>query len=229
MAYRRRNPFDDEPDNDFEEITHSEIARIQQEKQLYENRMVESSYRSLRMIEETKDIACKTEEELARQGEALDRTEGNLDKINADIAVSERHITSMKSIFGAIGNYFRKPPASKTEPGKPGVGKATQDLAQQSSDVRLKGSDVQRATDIRWDGPSQMQTSYGQRASSDSVTDRNLDQIMTGLKELKEHGLLMGATLDDHNEKIDRITYKATEADKRVEDADKKIRKILTK
>ena len=55
---------------------------------------------------------CLFFQELLRQGEQLRRTEQKLDKINADLTVSQKHINSIKSVFGGLKNYFSKSEAS---------------------------------------------------------------------------------------------------------------------
>lgn len=42
------------------------------------------------------------------QGEQLRRTERRLDKIDSDLTASQRHITSIKSVFGGFRNYFSR-------------------------------------------------------------------------------------------------------------------------
>ena len=49
-------------------------------------------------------------QELLRQGEQLKRTEQKLDTINADLSVSQKHINSIKSVFGGVKNYFSRKP-----------------------------------------------------------------------------------------------------------------------
>lgn len=55
-------------------------------------------------------------QELVRQGEALKRTEQMVDKMDQDLKTSQRHINSIKSVWGGLVNYFKaKPPESKPE------------------------------------------------------------------------------------------------------------------
>lgn len=207
------NPFEDET---FEEIHSAECSRIQSEKELYEKRMLESSKRSLRLIEESKETACNTEVELHSQEESLLRTEKTLDQVNGDLDVTNRHITSLKSIWGTLGNYFRKP----IQPKKP------EEPASSSSNKSQTRPTV-AATSSGWEERKDV---YDSRPSDvNAVLDRNLDSMMSGLTELKEHALLFSDTLDRHDDIIERVTYKATVADTRIEDSDKKIRQILKK
>lgn len=46
-----------------------------------------------------------------RQGEALKRSEKMVDKMEQDLKISQRHISSIKSMFSGFTNYFRAKPA----------------------------------------------------------------------------------------------------------------------
>lgn len=61
-------------------------------------------------------LSVNIHQELIRQGEALKRTEQMVDKMDQDLKTSQRHINSIKSVFGGLVNYFKaKPPESKPE------------------------------------------------------------------------------------------------------------------
>jgi len=49
---------------------------------------------------------CDKFQDLVRQGEQLDNIETKVDKINTDTKVSQRHLNSIKSIFGGIRNWW---------------------------------------------------------------------------------------------------------------------------
>lgn len=46
-------------------------------------------------------------QELVHQGEQLDNVETKTDKINQDMRTSQRHLTSIKSVFGGIKNWWK--------------------------------------------------------------------------------------------------------------------------
>ncbi|NXD50647.1 SNP29 protein, partial [Corvus moneduloides] len=76
----------------------------------------DSTTRSLSLLYESERIGVAASEELIRQGEALKRTEQMVDKMDQDLKTSQRHINSIKSVWGGLVNYFKaKPPESKPE------------------------------------------------------------------------------------------------------------------
>lgn len=51
-----------------------------------------------------------------RQGEQLDNVETKVDKINTDTKVSQRHLNSIKSVFGGIRNWWNGEKKTETAP-----------------------------------------------------------------------------------------------------------------
>ena len=118
-AYSRRsdsgishktNPFEDDSDDEFEKVNGDEIRT---QMQMARDRTLDSTKRSLALIEDSHDLAVRTGEELQCQGEQLNRIERNLGIIQHDMAIANRHIKSVNSIWGSIGNYFKKAPKPK--------------------------------------------------------------------------------------------------------------------
>lgn len=50
-------------------------------------------------------------QELVRQRGVLERTEKMVDKMDQDLKTSQKHINSIKSVFGGFVNYFKSKPA----------------------------------------------------------------------------------------------------------------------
>ncbi len=91
-------------------------------------------------------------QELVKQGEQLDNTEKNLDKINADMKTSQRHLNSIKSVFGSFKNWWqgKDKPAnqSTTEPQEKEPTKLQRQLENSSKSgthpaYRIRSGDVQ--------------------------------------------------------------------------------------
>lgn len=54
-----------------------------------------------------------------RQGEVLKRTDKMLDNMDQDLKTSQKHITSIKSVWGGLVNYFKGKPETKPPPEQP--------------------------------------------------------------------------------------------------------------
>lgn len=61
-----------------------------------------------------------------RQGEALKRTERMVDNMGQDLKTSQKHINSIKSVWGGLVTYFKaKPETTKSLPEEPVVYQAS--------------------------------------------------------------------------------------------------------
>ena len=232
---RRTNPFADEDDNDFETVRKDEIVsqmRARQEQSL------ESTKRSLALIEDSHEIAVKTGEELVYQRESLNRTERNLDKIQNDMNIADRHIKSMKSVWGAMANYFKKPP--KQNPlgppeetgGQTSTRRAEELLNESSLNFRAKGKEVD---DYGYgeSGYSGFSSPLGNALVNSDPYEKqlnaNLDAIAKGVRRMKEDALVLGDEIESSTVQIERIEKKADAANIRVTNAREKVQKMLRK
>ena len=232
---RRTNPFAEEEDDDFERVSKDEAVtqiRAAQEKSL------DSTKRSLALIEDSHDIAVKTGEELVYQREALNRTERNLDQIQNDMNIADRHIKSMKSIWGAMANYFKKPPKQNPVGPPPGSDKtpstrrAEELLNESSLDFKIQGrrSDDYGYGDSGYSGASSFQgNAFAASDPYESQLNANLDAIAKGVRRLKEDALVLGDEIESSTVQIERIDKKAEAAGLRVESARQKVQKIIRK
>lgn len=222
------NPYLDESNDDFEFVNGDQLRhQIRQAQQ----RSLDSTKRSLALIEDSHDVACKTAEELEYQGEQLNRIERNLDIIHDDMQVANRHITSMKSIFGTVGNYFKRAPkqtASQQPAENPKQSLHGMTTAHAFEPSSSKTQQYEASTSSSYSSNQARQT---QRFVSNDPYERqvneNLDLITKGLGRLKEDALILGNELDRQNAQLPRITAKTESADVKVEKAQKDIRKLL--
>ncbi|CAN7984894.1 unnamed protein product [Ixodes hexagonus] len=77
------------------------------ERRQLEDRILDKSDSAVRVMYDTEQVGIATAEELAHQGEQLKNVDRRLDNINTNMKTSQKHLNSMKSIFGSIKSYFR--------------------------------------------------------------------------------------------------------------------------
>lgn len=217
----RTNPFEDELEDDFEHVDKDLLQRQMRDTQ---QRSLDSTKRSLALIEDSHDVAIKTAEELQYQGEQLNRIEKNLDVIHDDMAVANRRISSMKSVWNSMANYFKAPPKKTAS--------LNSHLEPEVSDI-LASSSVQASNRSRPTGQNYPQVNQMSSSASTShdpferELNDNLNQISRGLGRLKEDALVLGQEVDRQNEQLPRITMKADSADIKVTKARKEVQKLL--
>jgi len=224
---RKTNPYDDDSDDEFEKVNGDEIRR---QMQMSRDRTLDSTKRSLALIEESHDIAVRTGEELQCQGEQLNRIERNLDDIQNTMGIAKRHIRSVNSVWGAVGNYFKKAPKPKktTEQSAPD---SRLSGMQEDSSLYYRNRDSERESGdagIRR-GELFERSAYSSRDPREREIEANLDLVSRGLGRLKEDALILGSEIERQNEQLDRLGGKADKAYNTVEESDRKVKRILGK
>ncbi|MBV95502.1 Synaptosomal-associated protein 29, partial [Eschrichtius robustus] len=180
-------------------------------------------------------------QELVRQRGALERTEKMVDKMEQDLKTSQKHINSIKSVFGGLVNYFRSKP-TETPPVQNGT------LAPQPSS-RLK-----EAVSTSKDQEAQYQASHPNLRKlndSDSIPggadsalsseayprnphlrtchqriDSNLDELSVGLGRLKHIALGMQTEIEEQDDILDRLTTKVDKLDINIKSTERKVRQL---
>lgn len=119
------NPFDDDvededtqpaPWKDARDLPDGPDAPIDRQQYLRQEvlRRAEataaSTSRSLSLMYESEKIGVASSEELVRQRGVLEHTEKMVDKMDQDLKMSQKHINSIKSVFGGFINYFKSKP-----------------------------------------------------------------------------------------------------------------------
>uniref|UniRef100_A0A8C4MXP9 Synaptosomal-associated protein 29 n=1 Tax=Equus asinus asinus TaxID=83772 RepID=A0A8C4MXP9_EQUAS len=187
-----------------------------------------STSRSLSLMYESERIGVASSEELVRQRGVLERTEKMVDKMDQDLKTSQRHINSIKSVFGGLVNYFKSKPA-ETPPEQNGT------LAPQPNS-RLK-----EAISTSKEQEAQYQANHpnlrklndsGQWAPAlpphlDSV-GRPLDLVLLslGLGRLKDIALGMQTEIEEQDDILDRLTTKVDKLDVNIKSTERKVRQL---
>ncbi|NXN68658.1 SNP29 protein, partial [Himantopus himantopus] len=203
----------------------------------------DSTVRSLSLLQESERVGLAASEELLRQGEALKRTEQMVDKMDQDLKTSQRHINSIKSVWGGLVNYFKaKPPESKPEQnGTPEyyansrlkeamMSSKEQESKYQESHPNLRKLDNSVNDFSKADSVSSVQRdSYPKnqhlRAYHQKI-DNNLDEMSSGLSRLKNLALGLQTEIDEQDDMLDRLTKKVETLDVNIKSTDKKVRQL---
>uniref|UniRef100_A0A8D0H990 Synaptosomal-associated protein 29 n=1 Tax=Sphenodon punctatus TaxID=8508 RepID=A0A8D0H990_SPHPU len=252
------NPFDDDDDeglkpakwndggnfsDDPAEKQRREQRYLQQEMLRRSQATVDSTERALSLIYESEHVGVATSEELVRQGEVLRRTERMVDNMDQDLKTSQRHINSIKSVFGGFTNYFKsKPPEKKPEQNNVPNYEANnrlkeaitiskeQETKYQESHPNLRRlnnsdlgfSEVNSASSAESDiyPKNQYLRAYHQKV------DNNLDEMAGGLGRLKSLALGLQTEIDEQDDVLHRLTGKVETLDVNIKTTEKKVRQL---
>ncbi|XP_041760385.1 synaptosomal-associated protein 29 [Coregonus clupeaformis] len=259
MAYpRTHNPFADEEEeeeqhrssggfDDPQERGMSEAERkqrfLQQEVMRTAKSAVVSSQRSLGLIYESEKIGTETAEEVIRQGEALKRTERMVDNMGKDLETSQKHINSIKSVWGGLVNYFKaKPETTKPPPEEPVAYQASSKLQNamshskehedkyQASHPNLRKLDTEGfGASASVDDSSSNQNGYPanrQLRAAHQTLDNNLDEMSLGLGRLKNLGLGLQSEIENQDTSLDNLLGKVDKMDLKINKTNQQIKNL---
>ncbi|XP_060837987.1 synaptosomal-associated protein 29 [Rhopalosiphum padi] len=218
------------------ENAHRQKQQVIETTRDVEQRTLQSTERTLRLLRESENIGTATAEELVRQREQLQNTDKRLDEINSNLRVSQKHIQGIKSIFGSFKNMLsgksNLPPRSASTEVEPTGSPLTNEvrrstlsetLTQANSNIssmdQHPGLRIRGLVDNEPTTPTDVQSSL----------DNNLDEILGSVTRLKGLALGLGGEIDSQNDLVENILGKADKADINMERQNKEINRILKK
>jgi len=195
------------------------------ERRKVEERTLQSSFRSISLLDESERVGSATAEELARQREQLKSTEQKLDDINSSLHVSQRHIQGIKSIFGTMKNYFSGSKSESAHSCRPDAEKLRnpREILEFAKNIPVATSPSTNPT-ISQSGDLAVPTQ-----KAEDILDQNLMVIGKSLSRLKDLGIGLHQELEDQNILVDTIADKTESVNFRVKQQNQQMDKILKK
>eukprot|EP00397_Hematodinium_sp_SG-2012_P047444 GEMP01053974.1.p1 GENE.GEMP01053974.1~~GEMP01053974.1.p1 ORF type:complete len:207 (+),score=38.17 GEMP01053974.1:179-799(+) len=198
-----------------------------QEKQTaadYQAAYKDSLKNTLRTLAETEDISAQTAVSLNAQTEQLHRIHNSTEEVNYNLDTSQWLLQGMKSWWGRTKNSFNGPPK---------FNKALE-RADHASSSRTGSTDAQclerPGAQTTTASTQQSRTLVGAHAgtmSAQDSEDRDLDQILSMLGNLKSRSHDIGQTLDSHNHMIGHISTKVDTAGDKIAKNTKDIQSLM--
>lgn len=234
--------FDDEPSDSGLSEPERRQRYLQQEVMRSAQSAVDSSYRSLGLIAESEKMGVETAEELVRQGEALKRTDKMLDNMDQDLKTSQKHINSIKSVWGGMVNYFRGKPETKPPPEQPKAYEASEKLnaalsSSKGNEERYQASHPNLrkintggfGASASIDDGSSRQNGYPQNRhlrEAHQTLDNNLDDMSDGLSRLRNLGLGLQSEIENQDDSIDSLLNKVDKMDVKIGNTNQQIKNL---
>lgn len=203
--------------------------------------MAASTSRSLSLMYESEKIGVASSEELVRQRGVLERTEKMVDKMDQDLKTSQKHINSIKSVFGGFVNYFKSKPAETsleqngtvTSPPNSRLKEAISTSKEQEAQYQASHPNLRKLNDS-----DSVPAGTSSAVSTDAYpknphlrayyqkVDNNLDELSMGLSRLKDIGLGMQTEIEEQDDIIDRLTTKVDKLDVNIKSTERKVRQL---
>ncbi|XP_017540027.1 synaptosomal-associated protein 29 [Pygocentrus nattereri] len=241
---RRGFNFDDEEDEE-RKLSPAERRQRQLEQEVMRTAKsaVDSSNRSLGLIYESEKVGTETAEELIRQGEVLKRTERMVDNMEQDMRTSQRHINSIKSVWGGLVNYFKGKPEPRPPQKEPPTAYQANSRLQtalteskdqegkyEASHPNLRKLDTSGfGASASFDNEPSSQNGYPknkQLRAAHQQLDNNLDEMSLGLSRLKNLGLGLQAEIDDQDVSLDSLLNKVDSMDGKISSTNRQIKNL---
>lgn len=249
------NPFDDDAEDESASPAPWKDARdldgpgapadkqqyLRQEVMRRAEATAASTSRSLSLMYESEKVGIASSEELVRQRGVLERTEKMVDKMDQDLKISQKHINSIKSVFGGFVNYFKPKPAetpiekNDTLGPQPNIRlkEALSTSKEQEAQYQASHPNLRKLNDsdsVSGGASSAVSTeAYPKnphlRAYHQKI-DNNLDELSVGLGRLKGIALGMQTEIEEQDDIICRLTNKVDNLDVNIKSTEKKVRQL---
>ena len=192
------------------------------------NQVNTSSFQNtLNVAQETEQLGMNTLGELARQGEALDSVETDLEKIHLQLDRGEDQLRSINGISGAVSNLVRGDGAHIQNRVVYNMNSnGPRELTLETHHARPYNQ--QPAYGYNQPGSNQVY-SPGQQSIKDKLAeqDRQLDALAGSLGNLQNIAGTMGTEVNRQNGQLDRINARTNEAVHRTHDANYRINRMM--
>eukprot|EP00117_Sycon_ciliatum_P037446 scpid88622/ scgid28011/ Synaptosomal-associated protein 25; Super protein; Synaptosomal-associated 25 kDa protein &gt; Synaptosomal-associated protein 25; Synaptosomal-associated 25 kDa protein &gt; Synaptosomal-associated protein 25; Super protein; Synaptosomal-associated 25 kDa protein &gt; Synaptosomal-associated protein 25; Super protein; Synaptosomal-associated 25 kDa protein &gt; Synaptosomal-associated protein 25; Super protein; Synaptosomal-associated 25 kDa protein &gt; Synaptosomal-ass len=210
-----------------EQKARADIETMNQKADYLTDQSVDSTRRMRAMVEESGMVGTQTLVTLHDQGEQLDKIEGNLENMDADLKAAEKDLNQMEKCCGLClcrcccnrGNDFGRTQGDlhKMAYGKDNNNKSSVVTAQPTGSARGAGGAG---------GPMVQRVLNDAR---EDEMDKNLGDVSSMLGNLKNMALDMGNELERQNDQLDRINTKADSNDVRLSMANDQAQRIRGK
>lgn len=155
----------------------------------------------LRELAKIEDQSLETINNLQKQGEQLHAINKNIDNIHHELALSEKIIKKMSSIFPIL---FGKP---------------------EISNVAISKEETTLIVNTKLHQTNQIKKEYKTKIDEEKKKD-SLDIMLLQLNKIKQNAYIQSELLDQHNKKLDTMTSNTQKASDKIKQINKKIKDI---
>lgn len=232
-----------ELDSDVDDEIVRQRQTFEQRRRELEESTLATSQRCLGVLKETEQVGIATAEELHRQREQLEKTKKQLDEINNSLRFSQKHLNSLKSVFGGLKNYL----AGRMGPDQQqnsATGIPRTNISPSPSEEIYPNPQDFRIPDNYWpDATTRIRPDYHHQSQEMALTngsagaaggfshqlDQNLDDMRGNLSRLKHLALDLNQEIDSQNDLIDDISNRVDDVDVKIGKQNKDMNRLLRK
>jgi len=195
----------------------SDLERFKAQQNAVADQSLESTRNMVRLVEESQAAGVNTISMLEQQGEQLNRIEGGLDNINAEMKEAEKHLTGMEKWCGlCVMPWYKR--------------KKIKDVDDSKWETSKDGTVVKKQPGGGAASGSHSGGTYIERITNDAREDEmeeNMQAVGSVLSNLKEMSQAMGGEIERQNKQLDKIGGKTDVADVNIDRANLRTQKLL--
>lgn len=161
---------------------------------------LESTERSLAMLDSMERVGGETRDTLYHQGDQLRRIQGDMDEVVVKEKKAKRLLSSISSIWGTLVNYFKSEPTKKDT-----IAETDKIIKKQKRKKKKKEKEKPVYNMPREEEIVDLSVlSKANQKKNEKVND-NIEEISKKVSAVKIIAEDMGEELDRHNIRIDKI------------------------
>jgi len=195
----------------------SDLERFKAQQNAVADQSLESTRNMVRLVEDSQAAGVNTISMLEQQGEQLNRIEGGLDNINAEMKEAEKHLTGMEKWCGlCVMPWYKR--------------KKIKDVDDSKWETSKDGTVVKKQPGGGAASGSHSGGTYIERITNDAREDEmeeNMQAVGSVLSNLKEMSQAMGGEIERQNKQLDKIGGKTDVADVNIDRANMRTQKLL--
>jgi len=205
--------------------------RVQKQVHQYEDACKQGIKNTLRTLAETEDIAMHTAVQLNQQTEQLHRIEDQTDQMDHTLDRTQYLLTGLKSFWGRTKNFVRGAPDVKAKD----VRRATapsEESNRAMQEVVVKNRETVAAGNFAWEEVRVGTLIEDERAKElerQASEDRDLDQIIGMLDNLKARSETIAQTLGFQADQLETIGTKTARVDLKMKKQHVDVKNLLKK
>jgi synaptosomal-associated protein 25 len=204
----------------------TELESLQLKANQVTDESLESTRRMIALCEDAQGAGAKTVDMLAHQGEQLDRVEGGIDNMNAEMKEAEKHLTGMEKWCGLCICPWNRRPKVRDVDGTWQSNNKSNGATKNQPAGKSGGGNVPDG------GATGGNQQYVRRINNDAREDEmeeNMQAVGGILGNLKSMATDMGAEIEKQNSQLDRINDKGGNVGMRIDSANKRTEDLLKK
>jgi len=194
----------------------TELESLQLKANQVTDESLESTRRMIALCEDSKEAGIKTLVALDDQGEQLEKIEGGMDSINADMQIAEKALKGMELCCGIFPKFWKKSNEFKEDDA---IWKGGEDGGVGGSGPPPAGMGAA--------GPTGGYVAKITNDDREEEMEENMQQVSTMIGNLRNMAQDMGTEVSNQNAQLDRINLKGASNESRVKMANDRAGRLL--